>query len=98
MTKHKAKQLLENATPAERKETKLYMALMRAFGFRQQRGINAWITARNCWHAFPNIRALNDHFAAKRVPRVRPQTYHIVSALMDVDAPTGSPLLVSHRY
>lgn len=82
----------------EIEQIKSYMNIYNIQGFKSQKEANKYITKKNRWGEFPDIRSLNDHGAYKNVPGILPKFYRITCEILDITKGNGAPLIKATKY
>lgn len=82
----------------EIEQIKSYMNIYNIQGFKSQKEANKYITNKNRWGEFPDIRSLNDHGAYKNVPGILPKFYRITCEILDITKGNGEPLIKATKY
>ncbi|MFQ2192991.1 hypothetical protein [Aeromonas jandaei] len=82
----------------EIEQMKSYMNIYNIQGFKSQKEANKYITNKNRWGEFPDIRSLNDHGAYKNVPGILPKFYRIACEILDITKGNGAPLIKATKY
>ncbi|MGN5012579.1 hypothetical protein ACTG24_16500 [Aeromonas veronii] len=82
----------------EIEQIKSYMNIYNIQGFKSQKEANKYITNKNRWGEFPDIRSLNDHGAYKNVPGILPKFYRIICEILDITKGNGAPLIKATKY